>query len=198
MEVIVITKAEAIFKAIQADPQNAVYTQAGIKPLYQVMPEAEILITSQAPSRRAQESMLFWDDPSGDRLREWMGLSRDQFYNSGKFAILPLDFYFPGKGGRGDLPPRKGFAEKWHAPLLALMPNIKLNLLIGQYAQKYYLQARRQKNLSETVKHYADYMPDYFPIVHPSPLNYGWLKRHPWFEAEVVPALQTEVAAIIH
>ena len=144
MEVIVITKAEAIFKAIQADPQNAVYTQAGIKPLYQVMPEAEILITSQAPSRRAQESMLFWDDPSGDRLREWMGLSRDQFYNSGKIAILPLDFYFPGKGGRGDLPPRKGFAEKWHAPLCALMPTIQLNVVLCRFAPYNYLQRRRR------------------------------------------------------
>ncbi|ANZ65203.1 uracil-DNA glycosylase [Secundilactobacillus paracollinoides] len=191
-----MTKADDIFQAIQDDPQNEAFTKAGIQPLYKVMPEAEILITSQAPSRRAQESMLFWDDPSGDRLRDWMGVTREQFYNSGKVAVLPLDFYFPGKGARGDLPPRKGFAEKWHAPLLALMPNIKLNLLIGQYAQKYYLQKRRQKNLSETVKHYADYMPEYFPLVHPSPLNYGWLKQHPWFEAEVVPALQAEVADV--
>ena len=166
-------------------------------PLYQIEPAAEILIISQAPSRKAQESMTFWNDPSGDRLRDWMGLTTDQFYHSGKIAVMPLDFYFPGKGVHGDLPPRKGFAEKWHAPLLALMPNIRLTLLIGQYAQKYYLQKHRQTNLTLTVQHYADYLPQYFPLVHPSPLNYGWFKRNSWFDQEVVPVLQTRIATIM-
>ncbi|MCY9807375.1 uracil-DNA glycosylase family protein [Lentilactobacillus senioris] len=191
-----MTDAE-IFAAIQADPQNAEYTSQNIPPIYQVDPQAEILIISQAPSKKVQETQIFWNDQSGDRLRQWMNLSREEFYQTNKIAVLPLDFYFPGKGIHGDLPPRKGFAEKWHAPLLELMPNVKLTLLIGAYAQKFYLQKRAQKNLTETVRHYQEYLPQYFPIVHPSPLNYGWFKKNPWFEAQVVPDLQRRVAEIM-
>lgn len=187
-----------IFAAIQADPQNAEYTSQNIPPIYQVDPQAEILIISQAPSKKVQETQIFWNDQSGDRLRQWMNLSREEFYQTNKIAVLPLDFYFPGKGIHGDLPPRKGFAEKWHAPLLELMPNVKLTLLIGAYAQKFYLQKRAQKNLTETVRHYQEYLPQYFPIVHPSPLNYGWFKKNPWFEAQVVPDLQRRVAEIMN
>ncbi|MFC6290369.1 uracil-DNA glycosylase family protein [Levilactobacillus angrenensis] len=191
------SKADEIFQAIQADPMNQTFTQQGMLPLYHVAPHAEILLVSQAPSRQAQASMTFWDDASGNRLRDWMGVTKDQFYHSGKLAVLPLDFYYPGKHAHGgDLPPRKGFAEKWHAPLLELMPHIKLTLLIGQYAQKYYLPYR-EKTLTATVEHYADYLPDYFPLVHPSPLNYGWMHQHPWFTATVVPELQARVAAIM-
>ncbi|MEY2375920.1 uracil-DNA glycosylase family protein [Lentilactobacillus buchneri] len=186
-----------LFKQIQDDPQNQSFTEEGIQPLFHIEPQAEILIISQAPSRKAQASMVFWDDPSGDRLRDWMGLSRPEFYHSGKIAVMPLDFYYPGKGAHGDLPPRKGFAEKWHQPLLAQMPNIKLKLLIGQYAQKYYLGNRRQRNLTETVRHFEDYLSDYFPLVHPSPLNYGWMKQHPWFLTDVVPDLQKRIGKII-
>ncbi|MFD1549655.1 uracil-DNA glycosylase family protein [Levilactobacillus fuyuanensis] len=190
--------AAQIFQAIQDDPQNQGFTEQGIQPLYHVEAGAEILLVSQAPSRRAQASMTFWDDASGNRLRDWMGVTKDQFYHSGKVAVLPLDFYYPGKHAHGgDLPPRKGFADKWHAPLLALMPNIKLILLIGQYAQKYYLPQREQ-TLTATVAHYQDYLPEYFPLVHPSPLNYGWLHQHPWFLDNVVPELQARVKQIIH
>ncbi|MFD0898116.1 uracil-DNA glycosylase family protein [Loigolactobacillus binensis] len=189
--------AAQIFAAIQADPQNKAFTAQGIQPLYHVVPTAEILIISQAPSRKAQESMVFWNDPSGDRLREWMGVTKAEFYDSGKVGVMPLDFYYPGKGAHGDLPPRKGFAEKWHEPLLALMPKVQLTLLIGQYAQKYYLQQTRQKNLTATVHHYTDYLPAYFPLVHPSPLNYGWLHKNTWFTTTVVPALQQDVRRIL-
>lgn len=192
-----MNKADKIFKAIQNDPENQKFTDQGILPLYHVEPNAEILIISQAPSRKAQASMVFWDDPSGDRLRDWMGLSKDEFYRSGKVAVLPLDFYYPGKGAHGDLPPRKGFADKWHEPLLALMPNIKIKLLIGQYAQKYYLGKARERNLTETVRHYDQYLPEYFPLVHPSPLNYGWMKQHPWFVDEVVPNLSNLIGQIM-
>lgn len=188
-----MTAAETLFEAIQQDPQNQMYTKQGIQPLYHVEPNARLLIVSQAPSRKAQASMTFWDDPSGDRLRSWLGLSRDEFYHSGKIGVMPLDYYYPGKGKHGDLPPRPGFATKWHEQTLALMPNVALTLLIGQYAQKYYLQKRRQKTLTATVEHYQDYLPDYFPLVHPSPLNYGWLKQHSWFETDIVPALQDRV-----
>lgn len=190
--------ATQIFQAIQDDPQNQTFTEQGIQPLYHTESGAEILLVSQAPSRRAQASMTFWDDASGNRLRDWMGVTKDQFYHSGKIAVLPLDFYYPGKHAHGgDLPPRKGFADKWHAPLLELMPNIKLTLLIGQYAQKYYLP-QCERTLTATVDHYQDYLPDYFPLVHPSPLNYGWLHQHPWFLDNVVPDLQARVKQIIH
>lgn len=189
--------ATEIFEQIRQDPQNRDYEQAGILPLYQIEPTAKILLISQAPSRKAQESMVFWNDPSGDRLRDWMGLTKAEFYQPGKIAVMPLDFYYPGKGAHGDLPPRKGFAEKWHQPLLQLMPNVELTLLIGQYAQKYYLQKRRQKTLTETVQNFSDYLPDYFTLVHPSPLNYGWMHQHPWFETDVVPALRMQVQRLM-
>lgn len=190
-------RAQAVFNAIQRDQQNSVFTRQGIQPLYQVLPQARILIVSQAPSKKAQQAMIFWHDPSGDRLRRWMGVSPAEFYHAGKIAVLPLDFYYPGKGKHGDLPPRKGFAQKWHPPLLALMPHIQLTLLIGQYAQRYYLGAAREKTLTATVQHYRTYLPRYFPLVHPSPLNYGWLHRNPWFEADVVPDLQKRVRQLL-
>lgn len=179
-----------IFKAIQADEQNRSYTDQGIKPLYSVHPEAKLLIVGQAPGIRAQTSGLFWDDPSGERLRNWLGIDRETFYNNPKLAILPLDFYFPGKGKGGDLAPRTGFADKWHPKLLATMPELTTTLLVGNYAQKYYLKQTRYRTLTETVKHYQDYLPDFFPLVHPSPRNQIWLKKNPWFEQGVVPDLQ--------
>lgn len=186
---------EAIFEAIRRDPDNAQFTNAGIDPLYHFESDATILIVSQAPSRTAQATKTYWRDASGNRLREWMGVTEDEFYHSGKIAVVPLDFYYPGKGKSGDLPPRKGFAEKWHAPLLKLMPKVQLTLLIGLYAQKYYLP-HREKTLTETVAHYDAYAP-YFPIVHPSPLNYGWMNKHPWFQETVLPELQHQVRALL-
>ena len=184
---------QQIFEQIKADQQNAAFTSAGIEPLYHVTPEATIMIISQAPSRKAQESMIFWNDPSGNRHRDRMGIDKDTFYNSGKIAVMPIDFYYPGKGPHGDLPPRKGFAEKWHEPLLATMPKLQLKLLIGQYAIKYYLGKSREASLTETVRHYDNYLPEYFPLVHPSPLNSGWLKKNDWFAADVLPVLQEHV-----
>ena len=188
-----MNREDQIFEQIKQDPQNTAFTSAGIEPLYHVTPEATIMIISQAPSRKAQESMVFWNDPSGNRLRDWMGIDKDTFYNSGKIAVMPIDFYYPGKGPHGDLPPRKGFAEKWHAPLLATMPKLQLKLLIGQYAINYYLGKSRERTLTETVHHYENYLPEFFPLVHPSPLNYGWLKKNDWFAADVLPVLQTKV-----
>ncbi|WP_283679512.1 uracil-DNA glycosylase family protein [Lentilactobacillus sp. Marseille-Q4993] len=189
-------KLTEIINQIEMDDQNQEYTEAGIKPLFHVEQSAKILIISQAPSKKAQASMTFWDDPSGDKLRDWMGVSRDEFYHSGKLGVVPLDFYFPGKGKHGDLPPRKGFAEKWHKQVLELMPNVELTLLIGQYAQKYYLGRQREENLTATVRNYQNYLPDFFPLVHPSPLNYGWQKRNPWFMDEVVPELRERIRKI--
>lgn len=186
-----------IFNAIQEDPQNKKYTDQGIKPLYYAGPDARINIIGQAPGRIAQEKGVFWDDPSGDRLRDWLGVDRDQFYNSGKIAILPMDFYFPGKGKSGDLAPRRGFAKKWHPQLLKLMPNIQLTILIGAYATRKYLGLSYKDRLTDVVKNYQHYLPKYFPLVHPSPRNQIWMAKNPWFEKYVLPDLKKRVEEIM-
>lgn len=185
---------DAIIKEIMEDPMNAEYTERGIEPLFNAPKEATMAIIGQAPGRKAEETRLFWNDPSGDRLREWMGVSREQFYESKQIAQLPMDFYYPGKAKAGDIPPRKGFAAKWHPQILEELPHIKTILLVGSHAQKHYLGKNRHRNLTETVRHYQDYLPEYFPIVHPSPLNGRWLKKNPWFEVEVLPELKALVA----
>ncbi|WP_423190220.1 uracil-DNA glycosylase family protein [Alkalibacterium sp. f15] len=181
---------EEIEQEIMADPMNETYTERDVPPLFKASKEARIAIVGQAPGRKAEESQLFWNDLSGDRLREWMGISRDVFYNTEYIAHLPMDFYYPGKAKSGDVPPRKGFAEKWHPQLLKEMPQVETIILIGSYAQKYYLGKRREKNLTETVRNFEQYLPNYLPLVHPSPLNYGWMKKNPWFEMEVLPTLK--------
>ncbi|WP_125768484.1 uracil-DNA glycosylase family protein [Lapidilactobacillus wuchangensis] len=193
-----MTTLTEIITAIKADPENAAYTKQGWEPLIHILPSATILIISQAPGRIAQQTATYFNDASGDRLRSWLGVTREQFYHSDRIAVMPLDFYYPGKGKSGDLPPRKGFADKWHQPLLALMPNVQLTILVGQYAIRAYLGKTRRKTLTATVQNYADYLPDYFPIVHPSPLNYGWQNRNPWFQESVVPELQARVQQALH
>ena len=188
---------EDIKKAIMVDPQNQVYTERGIEPLFAAPKTARINIVGQAPGIKAQETRLYWNDKSGDRLREWMGVDYDTFYHSGYFAAIPMDFYFPGHGKSGDLPPRKGFAEKWHQQILELLPDLELTILIGQYAQKYYLHQKGTVKLTDTVKHYQDYLPEYFPLVHPSPRNQIWLAKNPWFAEQVIPDLQANVQQII-
>ena len=185
-----LTVFAEIQRAIMADPMNQEYTERGIPPLFKASEEARLVIVGQAPGRKAEETRLFWNDPSGDRLREWLDVTREAFYGSEKIAQLPMDFYYPGKAKSGDKPPRKGFAEKWHPPLLEAMPDVKTILLVGSYAQKYYLGERRKANLTETVKNFREYLPRFLPLVHPSPLNIGWLKRNPWFESEVIPVLR--------
>ena len=189
---------EEITKAIMADPQNKAFTEQGIKPLFAAPNNARINIVGQAPGLKTQQAGLYWKDKSGDRLREWLGVDETTFYQSGYFAVLPMDFYFPGHGKSGDLPPRKGFADKWHQPILELLPDIKLTILIGQYAQKYYLHQKGNVKLTETVQRYKNYLPDFFPLVHPSPRNQIWMAKNPWFEAEGVPELQALVQKIIH
>lgn len=187
---------EKIKQEIMSDPMNESYTNKGIPPLFKASIDARIVIVGQAPGRKAEETRLFWNDVSGDRLREWMGISREIFYNTDRIAHMPMDFYYPGKAKTGDAPPRKGFAEKWHPRLLAEMPNVETIILIGNYAQEYYLNKRREKNLTETVRNFKQYLPEYFPLVHPSPLNLGWFKRNPWFENEVLPVLKDIVSGV--
>lgn len=188
---------DKIRKEIMLDPENEKYTEKGIPPLFASPKKGRIAVVGQAPGAKAEKSQKYWDDASGVRLRQWMGVSDEEFYNSGFFTILPMDFYFPGKAKTGDLPPRRGFANKWHKKILDHSPNIELIILAGAYAQKHYLGNDRQKNLTETVKRYKAYLPEYFPIVHPSPLNGRWLKKNDWFEKSVVPDLQERVRHIL-
>ena len=190
-------KFKAIAEEIRKDPENASFTKRGIDPLFFAGPECRIMIVGQAPGRVAEESGIVWNDRSGDRLREWMGIDRDTFYNSGKLAIVPMDFYFPGTGKSGDLPPRKDFADKWHPRLLELMPDLKLTILVGSYATKRYLKLKSSASLTQFVKDYRDYLPEYFPLVHPSPRNQIWMKKNPWFVQTVIPDLQELVAQIM-
>ena len=185
-----------IKNAIMADLQNQPFTERGIEPLFAAPTGAKINIVGQAPGVKAEQTRLYWNDKSGDRLREWLGVDRAIFYHSDLFAVIPMDFYYPGKGKSGDLPPRKGFAEKWHPLILADLPNIELTILIGQYAQKYYL-TENTLNVTETVKNYIKFLPHFLPLVHPSPRNQLWLAKNPWFEQKVVPRLQQRVQEIL-
>ena len=188
---------DEITSSIIADPQNKEFTERGILPLFSAPKTARINIVGQAPGLKAEQTRLYWNDKSGDRLRDWLGVDYDYFYNSGMFAVLPMDFYYPGKGKSGDLPPRSGFAEKWHPQILENLPNIQLTLLIGQYAQKFYLSDNKN-NVTETVKNYQKFLPHFIPLVHPSPRNQFWIERNPWFGEKVIPDLQKLVKRIIN
>ena len=165
----------------------------GPRPVLVAHRAARILIIGQAPGTRVHESGIPWDDPSGHRLRDWLGLDREQFYDEKKVALVPMGFCYPGKGRSGDLPPRPECASTWHEALLRRMPNIELTLLLGQYALSRYLDERREKDLTETVRSWQKYRPRYVPLPHPSPRNNIWLKRNPWFEDQVVPYLRRRV-----
>ncbi|MGN0446400.1 MAG: uracil-DNA glycosylase family protein [Acutalibacteraceae bacterium] len=188
--------AEEITEKLKADERNQSYTERGISPVFQVSGDAKILIIGQAPGRKVEESGIPFNDKSGEKLMRWMGIDRDVFY-SPAIAIVPMDFYYPGKGKSGDLPPRKFIAKEYHPEILGMMPDIQLTILIGKYSMDYYLRENKKKNLTETVAAYKEYLPKYFPIVHPSPLNFRWQARNPWFEEEVVPELQKRVREIL-
>ena len=189
-------KFDKIIKKLKEDSRNKSYTDRGIPPIFQVSPKAQILIIGQAPGKKVEESLIPFNDKSGEKLVQWMGIDRDTFYSE-KIAILPMDFYYPGKGKTGDLPPRSFIAKEYHKDILDLMPDIKLIILIGSYSMKYYLGKGMKENLTETVRSYKEYLPKYFPIVHPSPLNFRWQKANPWFEGEVVPVLRDKVHKIL-
>ncbi|MCI5722585.1 MAG: uracil-DNA glycosylase family protein [Erysipelotrichaceae bacterium] len=190
-------KLEDIMEELKQDSRNQSYTEKGVYPILQVHPNAKILIIGQAPGSHVERTMIPFDDASGERLRKWMNVSDTQFYGD-EIAILPMDLYYPGKGKTGDLPPRKFIAQEYHERLLAQMPNIQLTLLVGKYAIDYYLHDTKKKNLTETVRNYKEYLPKYFPTVHPSPLNFRWFKKNPWFEEENVKQLQQMVDKIIN
>lgn len=166
----------------------------GPQPVLQFHPDAQILVAGQAPGKRAHETAIPFNDASGDRLRVWMGIDRETFYNPRKIAILPMGFCYPGKGRSGDLPPRAERAVKWRQQLLALLPNVQLCLVMGKYAMEYHLSPK-PKSVMQAVKSWRDYWPRQMPLPHPSPRNNRWLRQNPWFEAEVIPQLQRRVQA---
>lgn len=169
----------------------------GVRPVLQVGVGARILVAGQAPGRKVHASGVPFDDASGERLRSWMGISADVFYDANQVAILPMGFCYPGTGKSGDLPPRKECAPLWRAPLLAAMPHIELVLVIGQYAIDWHLPQCAGATLTETVRNWRNHGPQVLPLPHPSPRNNIWLKANPWFALEVVPFLQARVSAIL-
>lgn len=188
---------DSVFQAIRTDEQNGEFTRQGIDPLYTASATSRLVIIGQAPGRVAQETRIPWNDKSGDRLRDWLGIDRATFYDPSAVALLPMDFYYPGKGKSGDLPPRRGFAEKWHPVLLGMMPQVRLTVLVGSYATRRYLELSSSAKLTDVVRNYADYLPRFFPLVHPSPRNQLWMSRNPWFETDVLPRLRSEVASAL-
>ena len=168
----------------------------GPRPVLQLHPDSRILIAGQAPGRKVHESGVPFDDASGDRLREWLGVSRVVFYNPKQVAILPMGFCFPGTGKSGDLPPRPECAPAWREKLLGQLENLKLTLVIGQYAQAHHLPDAA-RSVTATVLSWRDYWPHVIPLPHPSPRNNIWLRKNPWFEEELLPLLRARVDKVL-
>jgi len=169
----------------------------GARPVVQVHPDAKILIAGQAPGKRVHETGIPFNDPSGDRLRDWLGLTQSTFYDQRTVALLPMGFCYPGTGASGDLPPRPECEPAWRAKLLSHLRSVKITLLLGQYAQKSYLGARRCKTLTETVRNWQAYGPNVMPLPHPSPRNNLWLKKNPWFEDNLLPLVRAKIRQLM-
>ncbi|MEO8628094.1 MAG: uracil-DNA glycosylase family protein [Betaproteobacteria bacterium] len=168
----------------------------GPRPVLRARETARILVVSQAPGARVHASGIPWDDPSGARLRTWMGVDADAFYEDSQIAIIPMGYCYPGRGNGGDLPPRRECATLWLDHLLAKLPHIELTLLIGLYAQRHFLGNRRKASLTETVKAWREFAPEYLPLPHPSARNTPWFQRNPWFEGELLPGLRERIAGL--
>lgn len=181
---------------IRACRHCAEHLPLGPNPVVRASNSARLLIIGQAPGTKVHASGIPWDDPSGDRLRNWLAVDSDTFYEESRIAIVPMGFCYPGKGKSGDLPPRPECVELWHQSLLDKMPQVELVLLVGSYAQNYYLGKTRE-TLTQRVQRWRDFSPRYIPTPHPSPRNSLWLKRNPWFEEEVVPHIQQRVKRLL-
>ncbi len=169
----------------------------GTRPVVQIGAKAKILIAGQAPGSKVHTTGIPFDDPSGDRLRRWMGVDKTQFYDANQIAILPMGFCYPGKGKSGDLPPRKECAELWRNQLLAMMPDVELTLIIGQYAIAWHLPKSKKESLTNTVKAWKAHWPQQLALPHPSPRNNIWLKKNEWFERDVIPLLQQRIKSTL-
>ena len=166
------------------------------RPVFRVGAKARLLIVGQAPGRRVHDTGLPWNDPSGDVLRGWLGMQREEFYDASRIAIVPIGLCYPGTVDGADLPPRRECAPLWQARFRAALPDVQLTLLVGSYAQAHYLKASRKRTLAETVRAFREYLPEFFVLPHPSWRNIGWQKKNPWFAKEVLPALRRRVRAL--
>ncbi len=192
------TKLDALLAEVRACTLCAEHLPLGPRPVLRAKRSARILIIGQAPGTKVHATGIPWDDPSGDRLREWMGVNRETFYDESRIAIIPMGFCYPGRLPRGgDAPPRPECAPAWHARLLKELPKIELTLLFGQYALAHYLGDRAHKRLMDTVQHWRDYAPEFMPMPHPSPRNRLLLRKNPWVEAELVPELRRRVCELL-
>ncbi|HPF46628.1 MAG: uracil-DNA glycosylase family protein [Alphaproteobacteria bacterium] len=169
----------------------------GVRPVLRAGAGAKILVVGQAPGRRVHASGIPFDDPSGDRLRDWMGVDKDIFYDTSKINIVPMGFCYPGTGKSGDLPPRKECADAWRASLMEKLTSVELTLVIGQYAIDWHLGNRRKKTLTDTVRTWREYWPDHVVLPHPSPRNNIWLRKNDWFEAEILPPLKKRIRELL-
>ncbi|WP_420467828.1 uracil-DNA glycosylase family protein [Panacagrimonas sp.] len=184
------TPLELLLSEIRACTLCSGHLPLGPRPVLRAAPQARLLIVGQAPGTKVHASGVPWNDASGERLRQWMDVDRDTFYDAARIAIVPMGFCYPGRGKGGDLPPRPECAPQWHLRVRTQMPRIGLTLLIGQYAQAYYLPGPKQA-LEDTVRDWRRHLANgFFPLPHPSPRNTLWLRRRPWFEAEVLPQLR--------
>ena len=188
---------DALLDSIRACRLCEAQLPLGPRPVLRASPTARLLIVGQAPGTRVHASGIPWDDASGRRLRDWLQVDADTFYDAARIAIVPMGFCYPGRAGSGDAPPRPECRATWHGRLLPLLPRVGLTLLIGQYAQAYFLGDRRKGTLTETVRAWREYAPGVIPLPHPSPRNVAWFKANPWFECEVLPTLRTHVAALL-
>ena len=188
---------EELLRAIRSCRLCEEHLPLGPRPVIRASETARILIVGQAPGIRVHETGIPWNDPSGERLRRWLDVDKSTFYDEKRIAIAPMGFCYPGKGTRGDLPPRKECAEAWRVPLHEHLPKLKLVLLIGQYAIAEYLRSRRKRNLAETVAAWREYFPPYCPLPHPSPRNIQWFRRNPWVEDEIVLSIRREFHRIL-
>ncbi|GIX35833.1 MAG: hypothetical protein KatS3mg126_1612 [Lysobacteraceae bacterium] len=185
---------QALLAEIRACQICASQLPLGPRPVLRAAASARLLVVGQAPGVRVHHSGLPWNDSSGIRLRHWLALDREHFYDASRVAIVPMGFCYPGTGRSGDLPPRPECSKTWHPRLLPLLPHVRLTLLIGHYAQVWFLGAARRRTLTETVRAWRHYLPRFLPLPHPSPRNQLWLRTNPWFEAELVPELRKQVA----
>ncbi|MBT8262706.1 MAG: uracil-DNA glycosylase family protein [Bacteroidia bacterium] len=168
----------------------------GPRPVIEASANSKIIVVGQAPGTKVHQSGIPWDDQSGKKLREWIGVDNETFYDVDNFGIVPMGFCYPGKGKTGDLPPRKECAETWHDRIFKAFEGVELILLIGTYAQDYFFP-KEERNLTGKVKNYTDFLPKYWPLPHPSPVNRFWRSRNPWFENDVVPKLQDKIHEVL-
>jgi len=167
------------------------------RPVLSWHPDARVLLIGQAPGSKVHESGVAWQDASGRLLRSWLEVNEEQFYDPRLFGLVPMGFCYPGKGSSGDLAPRPECAPQWHDTLRKRMDNIELTLLVGRYAQEYYLGRRGYKTLTENVHNFAEFAPDYLPLPHPSPRNRPWLAANPWFETDLLPELRKRIRRVL-